>query len=427
MKKILFYLILILLIIFSGCNKTDNILSPSEREEGWELLFDGKTLEGWHDYLGDTVKGPWLVEKGCLTGLGKGSDSLGYLISDKEYESFMLTFDWKLAKEGNSGVFYHVDERPVFRVPYATGPEYQVIDEIGILKKRNLKELNRVGANYAMHPASTDESIVRKSGEWNSSKIIFDNGHVEHWLNGKRIVEFEAWTDDWFARKTGGKNADFPEYGLAHSGRFGLQDHGSKVWYKNMKVKKLARKPREEEVLFNGRNLTGWDVFGTEKWYVENGELICESGPDKGYGYFATRKYFNDFDLKLDFKQIANGNSGVFIRSVTMKNQPRIAKLGWQVEVAPPKMFTAGIYESGGGRGWVIKPSGEKDKILKMGKWNTMRIRAEGDKVTTWLNGEQMIDLKDDKIGNGKGRIMLQIHSGGGIKVHWRNMLIKEL
>jgi hypothetical protein len=194
-----------------------------------------------------------------------------------------------------------------------------------------------------------------------------------------------------------------------------------------MKLKKLPRKPHPEESLFNGRDLTGWEVFGTEKWYVENGELICESGPDKGYGYLRTRKYYYDFDLTLEFKQVANGNSGVFIRSITQQGQPRIAKLGWQVEVAPPKLFTAGIYESGGGRGWIIKPPLEKDKILRMGDWNTMRILAMGNKVTTWLNGEQMIELKDDKIGEGKGRIMLQIHSGGGIKVKWRNFVIKEL
>jgi len=212
MRKSLFYLSAFLIIVFSSsCGNTDNILSQAEQEEGWELLFNGKTLEGWHDYLGDSIKGPWRVEKGCLTGLGKGSDSLGYIVSDKEYENFILTFNWKLAKEANSGVFYHIDERPLFRVPYATGPEYQVIDEKGIMKKRSLKELNRVGANYGMPPASTDESVVKKSGEWNSSKIVFDNGHVEHWLNGKKIIGFEAWTDDWFARKTGGKNADYAE------------------------------------------------------------------------------------------------------------------------------------------------------------------------------------------------------------------------
>jgi len=430
MKKLLFLLLLTVSVaLLSTCflNTGNNTLSRTEKDEGWELLFDGKTLKGWHDYLGETIKGPWMVEKECLTGQGKGSDSLGYIGTDEEFENFILTFDWKLAKEGNSGVFYHVDERPLFRVPYATGPEYQVIDELGIMKKRSLKELNQMGANYAMHAPSRDKSMVKKSGEWNSSKIVFDNGHVEHWLNGMKIVEFEAWTDDWFERKTGGKNADYPEYGLARSGRFSLQDHGSKVWYKNMKVKKLPGKPGEEEILFNRKDLSGWIIYGTEKWYVENGELICESGPDKKYGYLGTRKYYDDFDLTVDFKQISDGNSGVFIRSIIREGQPSIAKLGWQVEVAPLGKHTGGIYESGGGRGWIIQPPLEKESVLKAGEWNTMRIVALGDNVTTWLNGEKMIELQDEKVGQGKGRILLQIHSGGNIKVRWKNMLIKEL
>ena len=175
--------------------------------------------------------------------------------------------------------------------------------------------------------------------------------------------------------------------------------------------------------LFNGKDLSGWEVYGTERWYVQNGELVCESGPDKQYGYLGTKQKFKDFDLTLEFKQEANGNSGVFIRSYIMEGV-RIS--GWQVEVAPPNHDTGGIYESYG-RGWIWQIPDEKETILKKDEWNTMRIRAEGDKVTTWLNGEVMTDLTDEKIGQGKGRILLQIHSGGGIKVRWRNIQLTEL
>jgi hypothetical protein len=255
------------------------------------------------------------------------------------------------------------------------------------------------------------------------------SGRDGKWFN--KTINVSSWTDDWFTRKTGGKNADYPEYGLARYGHFGIQDHGSQVWYKNIKVKELPRKPKNEEELFNGKDLTGWDIYGTELWYVENGELICESGPDKQYGYLGTRKYYNDFDLTVEFNQERDGNSGVFIRSLIRQDRVGIAKLGWQVEVAPPGKSTAGIYESGGGRGWIIKPPAEKDSILRMGEWNTMRILAVKDQVTTWLNGEQMIELNDEKIGQGQGRILLQIHSvnkgGGSLKVRWRNLRVKEL
>ena len=177
-----------------------------------------------------------------------------------------------------------------------------------------------------------------------------------------------------------------------------------------------------QESLFNGKNLDGWNIHGTELWYVENGILICESGPDKGYGYVSTEKFYDDFDLTVEFKQEANGNSGVFIRSTFEGTKVS----GWQVEVAPPGSDTGGVYESYG-RGWLIKPDKEKDKVLKMGKWNKMRIRVVGNQIQSWLNGTSMISLEDEMIGKGKGSIALQIHDGGGIKVRWRNLLVNEL
>jgi hypothetical protein len=179
---------------------------------------------------------------------------------------------------------------------------------------------------------------------------------------------------------------------------------------------------KAQESLFNGKNLDGWTVHGTELWYVEDGLLVCESGPDKAYGYLSTDKYYDDFELTLEFKQEANGNSGVFIRSTVEGTKVS----GWQVEVAPPGSDTGGVYESYG-RGWLIKPDKSKDSALKMGEWNEMKIRVVGDKITTWLNGTPMIELEDEKIGNGKGSVALQIHDGGGIKVRWRNLMLTSL
>jgi hypothetical protein len=174
--------------------------------------------------------------------------------------------------------------------------------------------------------------------------------------------------------------------------------------------------------LFNGKDLSGWTIHGTEKWYVENGELVCESGPDKQYGYLSTNKDYKNFILKLNFKLEANGNSGVFIRSGI--EGTKIS--GWQVEVAPPDHHTGGIYESYG-RGWLVQPKPEDEKILNATNWNEMKIKVRGDAITTWLNGKKIVFLKDEKIGMGNGFIALQIHDGGGIKVRWKNIMIKEL
>ncbi|GMQ28330.1 DUF1080 domain-containing protein [Algoriphagus confluentis] len=179
---------------------------------------------------------------------------------------------------------------------------------------------------------------------------------------------------------------------------------------------------QKKQKLFNGKDLTGWVVYGTEKWYVEDGLLVSESGPDEGYGYLGTEEEFDDFEIELEFKQEANGNSGVFIRSTV--DGTKVS--GWQVEVAPPGSDTGGIYESYG-RGWLIKPDPEKDKALKFGDWNKMRIVVKGDNVTSYLNGVEMVNFSDEKIGQGKGGVLLQIHDGGGIKVYWKNIVLKKL
>jgi hypothetical protein len=173
----------------------------------------------------------------------------------------------------------------------------------------------------------------------------------------------------------------------------------------------------QEKSLFNGEDLSGWTIYGTEKWYVEDGLLVSESGPDAQYGYLATDESYKDFEVSLEFLQEADGNSGVFIRSTIEGTKVS----GWQVEVAPKGKHTGGVYESYG-RGWLIKPEAEKELVLREGQWNTLKIRVMGDQLTSWLNGIQMVSINDEAIGDGEGSIALQIHDGGGIKVKWRNI-----
>ena len=175
-------------------------------------------------------------------------------------------------------------------------------------------------------------------------------------------------------------------------------------------------------VLFNGTDLTGWKIYGTEKWYVKDNLLICESGPDKGYGYLSTEKFYDNFILTLEFNQESDGNSGVFFRS----NIEGTKISGWQVEVAPPGSHSGGIYESYG-RGWLIQPPSEYDDVVVLNQWNFMKIKVFNNEVTTWINGIKMININDDKIGKGVGSIALQIHDGGNIKVKWKNINIEML
>ena len=184
----------------------------------------------------------------------------------------------------------------------------------------------------------------------------------------------------------------------------------------------FSQQNTESVSLFNGVDLSGWTIHGTEKWYIEDGDLVCENGSDNEYGYLSTDEYYDDFILTLEYKQESNGNSGVFFRSTL----DGIIINGWQVEISPPGHDTGGIYESYG-RGWLIKPDPIKDKSLKYGDWNSMKIMVKGDNVKTWLNGVEMIHINDQNIGEGKGSIALQIHAGDDVKVRWRNIKLEKL
>lgn len=406
-----------------SCHK-DNTLTSAEKAEGWELLFNGEDLSGWKDFNGTEITNGWKVVDGCVQAPGDGSDGSGYIVTTKKYENFELTWDWKLTHGGNSGMLYHVVEHPYFKVPYVTGPEYQLIDNEGweeVNAPTKLEEWQKIGVDYAMHLPDYSKMKINPVGQWNNSKIVFDNGHVEHWLNGEKIVEFEAWTDDWFARKGSGKWANAPEYGISHDGVICLQDHGDPASFKNIKIKELPRKSGNTVVLDDLKN---WEGFGSGKWYKdEDNNLVIENGDDRLYGYLCTREYYQDFDLTLEFLQVADGNSGVFFHSF-IEGYNHVH--GWQCEVAPKGDDTCGIYESYG-RGWLEQIPDEKEEILKVGEWNSLRLRVEGDRVQTWLNGVAMVDLSDELIGSTPGRIMLQIHDGTNTIVKWRNIQLTTL
>lgn len=217
-----------------------NTLTEAEKNDGWVLLFDGKTTKGWKNFNQDTLTG-WLVEEGCLTGLGLGGDIGGDIVSLKEYGNFELKWDWKLGAHGNSGVMYHVLEDEKYAAAYETGPEYQLIEDGAFLDENGepypLEPWQETAADYAMYIANDQKQVNVR--DWNSSMILFTSEKAEYWLNGKKVVEFEPWSDDWNERRNSGKWDAYPDYGFAKSGKICLQDHGSKIWFRNIKIKEL--------------------------------------------------------------------------------------------------------------------------------------------------------------------------------------------
>jgi Domain of Unknown Function (DUF1080) len=237
MKKIFFAITLTILImgLFSFYQQKDNTLTDAEKKEGWQLLFDGKTLTGWRMYQ-DKAADCWGVKNGemyCKGSSTDKSDLRADIITKQPYENFELIVEWKIAAAGNSGIMYHVTEDN--KAAYESGPEYQLIDDEGFPEK--LQDWQKTGADYAMY--TTSSRPTKPIGEYNITKIVVNGAHREHWLNGVKVLEFEAWTDDWKQRKATGKWKDEPNYGMAKTGYICLQDHGSGVWFKNIKLRKL--------------------------------------------------------------------------------------------------------------------------------------------------------------------------------------------
>ena len=173
--------------------------------------------------------------------------------------------------------------------------------------------------------------------------------------------------------------------------------------------------------LFNGKDLNGWKIHGTEKWYVDNGLLVCENGPDETFGYLATLKHYKDFQLTLEYKQKKRGNSGIFVHANVDGNQAS----GWQIEIAPPGHSTGGINASQ--RGWLAEPDYAKDKVIKMGEWNVMTVIVKGNMLTSWLNGTHMATINDAKLSESEGGIALQLHGENETEIQWRNIKLIEL
>jgi hypothetical protein len=211
-----------------------NVLTAKEKADGWVLLFDGITTKGWHGYNQASMPEGWAVKDAALTRVGKTTD----ISSDKEYSNFDFRFDWKIAEGGNSGVMYHVVESPKYKASFFTGPEYQLLDNLRHPDAKAGKNGNRsAGSDYDLYPPVAD--VTKPAGQWNESRIVIAGSHVEHWMNGKKLLEYELWTDAWKADVAASKFKAWPDYGLAKRGHLVLQEHEAEIAFRNLKIKEL--------------------------------------------------------------------------------------------------------------------------------------------------------------------------------------------
>lgn len=243
MNKILFFIAMS--FMFFACKDKEPEETTTQAEEKkepegeWIALFDGVSAEGWRGFNQEGgLPDGWQVVDSTLMSLGKGGDIGGDIVYAADtFAEFELSLEWKLSAQGNSGIFYHVVEGPEIESPYFVAPEYQIIDQLNFPEK--LEPWQSIGADYAMYDPVYTESQIRHIGEWNTSVIRFTKDKVTYVLNGNITVEFVPWSEDWEKRKAEGKWKDFPMYGTAKSGFIGLQDHGSPIWFRDIRIKKL--------------------------------------------------------------------------------------------------------------------------------------------------------------------------------------------
>ena len=211
-------------------NQQPNTLSAAERNAGWRLLFDGSSLNGWRAYQADSIPEGWRVANGSITKNVTTHD----ILTREQFGDFELSFDWKVATGGNAGVFYRATEE--YDRVYWSAPEFQLLDDANAPDGRN--RLTSAGAAYGLYPAP--EGIVKPAGEWNSARIIAQGAHVEHWLNGRKLLEYEFWSPDWEAKVKASKFKDWPNYGRAKRGHIALQgDHRGDLELRNIRIREI--------------------------------------------------------------------------------------------------------------------------------------------------------------------------------------------
>jgi hypothetical protein len=212
-----------------------NTLTAIEKGKGWQLLFDGKKTEGWHGYNMKDFPDSWTIEDGSLTMKTEGGKESLDIVTDETYSNFALSLEYKLTKGANSGIIFQIAEDPKYKFPYETGPEFQIIDHENWPDKLEDWQIN--GANYAMYPPLARP--YKPVGEWNHLFLVIDGNYVTQMLNDVVVVKYEKNSDEWKKLRNSGKWVNFPDWGNFDKGHISLQNHGTKVFFRDIKLKTL--------------------------------------------------------------------------------------------------------------------------------------------------------------------------------------------
>jgi len=443
-------LLMALLVLFAG-----QAAHADEAEEGWEVLFDGTSTDAFRGWKSQTFpeKG-WVIDPDGSLHI-QAESGAGDILTKKQYASFELRFDWKVAKGSNSGVIYRCIEHDDVELSFMSGPEYQILDDDNHI---NGKTPRTTAASLYAHYAPNDKKKLKPIGEWNEGRIVVNGGKVEHWLNGEVVVAYDLYSEEFKQVSQRTHYKQWPHFAKEKIGHIAFQDHTDDVWYRNIRIKQLPDpEPKEQgcaddekwEVLFDG---TSTDAFRgsyreelPESWVIEDGTLHYTAPPKENRGGdIVTKKKYASFDLRWDWKISEAGNSGVKYRVSEDVQHEAFETLGLEYQVIDdlenadalnnPDHTAASLYD--------LYIASDKKKLNPVGEWNSSRIVLDGDKIEHWLNGELVVTCvigSEDfraRIAKSKyksrkgfaqanpGHIAFQDHNS---KVWFRNIRIREL
>lgn len=420
------------------------------QEDGWEVLFDGTSTDAFRGWKSDTFpeKG-WVIDGDALH--IQADSKAGDIVTKKQYASFDLRFEWKVAKGSNSGVIYRCIEHEDVRLSFMSGPEYQILDDDNHVNGKNPKT---TATSLYAHYAPNDKKKLNPVGEWNTGRVVVNGSKVEHWLNGEVVVSYDLDSDEFKKISQGTHYKQWEKFAKEKKGHIAFQDHTDDVWFRNIKIKELPEPEPVAEVagegddwlyLFDGKSTEHLRSFRSDelpkRWVVEDGLLHYQGG--RLNGDIITKQAFGDFDLRWEWKISPGGNSGIKYRVDLNKPNKMIYAWGLEYQILDDGRHkdgkinnhqTACLYD--------LFVTNDKKKVNPVGEWNASRIVLKDDHVQHYLNGEVVleVDLQSDafnaalaksKYKNIKnfgktnpGHIVIQEHDD---KVWYRSIRIKEL
>ena len=386
MRRLLFIIPLIFLV-FSSVSKQRivdeymydvvpdslfGIITQEEYNMGWRPLFNGENLDGWKGFLMTDADRPpgWFVADSLLITRGDSIIHPVDLISKEQFEDFELSIEWAICWQGNSGIFYHSLENSW--AAWAMGPEYAIVDQANL----NLPDgIHSSGANYEMQAPIIN--AVKPQGQFNVSRIKVKDAHVEHWLNGEKVVEYELWSDEWYETMRRSKWKDYPQYGRPIKGSIGLQGHGFETKFRNIKIRDLTEVGDPLIKFIDGNS---WDIIGESKWVTDEKKLVGNGNNTGIKGHFTNSILDSSFMLRFQFLPENSDSLLVYFSSETQS--PFLLKNRYS--------DNSGILIEEDGFALLLSLLDKKP--VKTGQWNEMVIRRKGNQVLMWINNVMVVE-----------------------------------